>query len=137
METLYGESPRFEIADEYNQNGGIAIMSTNTDDKYTGGSIYDEEGHYFEGYQILWSIERQGEEGSYTYTGGVTGKSWYFDDPNSPFFFFDINGTGEETIFNEAKNSGNLNKYFGEWLTDPDISRYQFLGTATEVCVRM
>ncbi len=135
MEQLYGESPEIRIEDSYARNGGISVMAANDEDnKFTGGSIWDEEGHYFEGYRILWQIQQISEN---EYSGGVTNIGWYFNDSDSPFYGLDANGNGEQIIFEEAKNTGNLNSFFSKWLADETKNRYQFIVQATEACVDM
>lgn len=113
MDTLYGESPEIQIESSYTRNGGIAVFSANNGDTQTGGSIYNPDGSYFEGYQVLWTITRTDNgDGTYSYTGGVTGQKWFTDEVESPFYQADIADIGKE-----AFEAGNLNTYFSEWLT--------------------
>ena len=117
MEQLYGESPEIRIEESYNTNGGIALFSTNDDDTITGGS--GNEGEYPTSTRIRWEITRiLNEDGTYTYTGGVTGGAnlddpWYVDNMNSPFYNVDINDIG--TV---AFRDKNLNYYFDLWNQD-------------------
>lgn len=114
MDTLYGESPEIQIESSYTRNGGIALFSANSGDTTTGGSIYNPDGSYFDGYQVLWTITRtpNGDSG-YDYSGGVTGQEWFLDKQESPFY-----GALIDEIGQAAFTAGNLNKYFSAWLTN-------------------
>ena len=86
MDTLYGESPEIQIESSYTRNGGIAVFSANNGDTQTGGSIQNPDGSYFEGYQVLWTITRTNNgDGTYSYTGGVTGLGWFTGEEERSF----------------------------------------------------
>lgn len=134
MDTLHGESPEIQIESSYTRNGGIAVFSANNGDTQTGGSIYNPDGSYFDGYQVLWTITRtENADGTYSYTGGVTGQGWFTNDKESPFYLANIADIGAE-----AFNVGNLNKYFSAWLTNTDSDeKWEFLFTmAGQNCTR-
>lgn len=73
-----------------------------------------DEGSYFRGIRILWTTEEK--------PGGVTGKGWYTNDSNSPFF-----GCEENEIVNYAEQYGNLNSYFTNWVNNTSVSHESFI----------
>ena len=60
-------------------------------------------GNYYNGIRIHWTTEVD--------TPGITGKSWYTENPNSPFFDFD-----GQYITDYANEYNQLNNFFGEWV---------------------
>lgn len=133
METVYGESPEIKLEDSYNASNGIATFSANDNNTQTGGSIYNPDGSYFEGYQILWTVTRvQQSDGSYQYEGGVTAQEWYTEYPDSPFYLKKVQDIGDD-----AFRDNNLNKYFTEWLSNTTSDeKWTFITTrAGKECV--
>ena len=132
METINGMSPDLMLDSEgYNNSGGISLFSVNENgDTITGGSGND--GSHLTSARIYWTITRvdNGSEG-YRYEGGITGVSWFFKNPNSPFYPADYDS--EEEIWNIASRYGNLNIVFQEWNSDKsqagEIKRSEFMTT--------
>lgn len=117
MERIYGESS--EIL--YSESGGIALYAAGDDETIIGGS--GNQGTQETWSRIYWVITRvDNGDGIYTYPigpdmGGITGVSWFFDDPNSPFYPDEYNTPGE--IWNIATNNGNsLDVIFAAWNSD-------------------
>ena len=95
-------------------NNGIMTLSTS-------GNINDGSGAEDSKYWLLWSYSVVGE----TVTGGFTGISWYYDDPNSYVLTGWSNsalGTpgkeGFEEYLKEHPNLTDLNAVLGEWPED-------------------
>ena len=115
MNTIYGESPEIQFDDSYSRNDGIAMYAIDGDTE-TGGSIYNPDGSYFDGYKVLWTITRtSNDDGTFSYSGGVTNQDWFTDKVESPFYLADIQEIGAE-----AFRVGNLNSYFLNWMTSTD-----------------
>lgn len=117
METINGMSPDLMLDSEgYNNSGGISLFSVNENgDTITGGSGND--GSYETSARIYWTITRiDNGSGGHTYEGGITGVSWFFDDPNSPFYPEPYNS--KEKIWDIASAYNNLNIVFQEWNAD-------------------
>lgn len=132
METINGMSPDLMLDSEgYNNSGGISLFSVNENgDTITGGSGND--GSHLTSARIYWTITRiDNGSGGYTYEGGITGVSWFFDDPNSPFYPEPYNS--KEEIWNIASAYNNLNIVFQEWNSDKsqagEIKRSDFMST--------
>lgn len=127
MSTINGESQPIIIDEEYSNNGGIALFSTNDGGTVSGGS--SEEGVYNSIFRIYWTITY---DGSSTYTGGITGIDWYQSDPLSPFYM-----VNESDIWNNAQD-GNLSEYFGPWNTNTlDDEKVLFLAKLTRGCFKL
>ena len=127
MSTINGESQPIIIDEEYSNNGGIALFSTNDGGTVSGGS--SEEGVYNSIFRIYWTITY---DGSSTYTGGITGIDWYQSDPLSPFF-----GVAESDIWEKAQD-GNLSEYFSPWNEKTaDGQKVEFLAKLTDGCFRL
>lgn len=124
METISGTSPVVEVENGYSNNGGIALYAASDNDTVTGGSMKNPDGSYFDAYQILWTITRVDNGGTYEYSGGITGNyGWYFDEPTSPFY-----GSTIEAVAEEAYSTGYLNSFFSNWLENTDSDdKYTFL----------
>ena len=79
-----------------------------------GLGLYD--GSYFDGYKVLWTITRtSNDDGTFSYSGGVTNQEWFTDEVESPFYLANIQDIGAE-----AFNAGNLNSYFLKWMARTD-----------------
>lgn len=103
METIYGESAEIQVNDGYSNGGGIALYAAD-DSTISGGS--GTEGSYNSSFRILWTITRVDEN---TYTGGISGKDWFTDEPLSPFYQAQV----DDIWF--AAQDGNLEEYYGLW----------------------
>lgn len=119
METLYGESPEIQMDDGYDANNGIAVYSAGDgdDETITGGS--GDSGSYPTSSRIFWTITRvedPSQPGSYSYSGGISGVSWFKDEQTSPFN--DTRYDEPNEIWAIASASGNLNVIFDEWNAD-------------------
>ncbi len=68
-------------------------------------------GSYYENIRIEWTSE------------GITGNTWHTGDPNSPFYNAD-----ENDILNAAED-GNLNEYFGPWVSDTTKDQELFISS--------
>lgn len=133
METLYGESLEIQMDDGYDANNGIAVYSAGdgNGETITGGS--GNQGSFPTSARIYWTITRiPSGDGQYSYEGGITGKSWFFNDPNSPFYPEDYNTEAEIWAIASAYN-GNLDIIFAEWNSDKtqagEIKRSSFMAT--------
>ena len=131
METLYGESPEIQIDDGYGTNGGIALYSAGDGDgeTITGGSG-GGEGSYPTSSRYYWSITRIGTEGAYTYTGGMSGNSFYTDRPFSPFYNVPLSDIWEEA----STPPGNLDKYFAPWNANSEADKLNFQAVVVHEC---
>lgn len=117
MSTINGESQPIIIDEEYSNNGGIALFSTNAGGTVSGGS--SEEGSYNSIFRIYWTITY---DGGTSYTGGITGNSWHKENSLSPFH----NAIDSEIWV--AAQDGNLSEYFGPWNTaTSDEEKVDFL----------
>lgn len=133
METLYGESPEIQMDDGYGRSGGIALYSAGDGDgeTITGGS--GNQGSFPTSARIYWTITRipTGDD-QYSYEGGITGVSWFFDDSNSPFYPEEYDTEAEIWAIASA-NNGNLDIIFEEWNSDKtqagEIKRSTFMTT--------
>lgn len=119
METLYGESPEIQMDDGYGRSGGIALYSAGDEggDTITGGS--GDSGSYPTSSRIFWTITRVGDPsqtGGYSYSGGISGVSWFEKEPTSPFN--DTRYDEPNEIWAIASTSENLNVIFDEWNAD-------------------
>ena len=133
METVQGVSPTIQLENTYAVNGGISLMSAD-DNTQTGGSIYNPDGSYFSGYQILWTITRIPQaDNTYSYHGGVTNQKWFLEEAASPFY-----GATVEQIATDAFKEGNLNTYFSDWLvrTTSEQKNTFIFTMATANCVK-
>lgn len=116
METNSGVSERIQLDDSYSANGRIALFGVDGDETVTGGSIKNPDGSYYDAYQVLWTITRTPDgAGGYTYTGGVTGLSWYFNEPSSPFYNSTIEAIAAQAF---SPGPGNLNTFFSNWIAN-------------------
>lgn len=130
METLYGESPEIQIDDGYGTNGGIALYSAGdgSSETITGGSGND--GSSTTSSRYYWSITRTGIEPTYTYSGGITGESFFFGENSSPFVNMDY-----QTIWNiVSAPPGNLDGIFDAWNERGEKVKHEFLGIVLYNC---
>lgn len=106
----YGETT-VKIKDEYN-----SVMAYSVPENREGSSNYG----YVDGNAVVfWGTP-----------AGITGVSWYTDEPNSPFYGYNVND-----IIQDADKDKNLNKYFAEWGSKTDIDRGYFVqNTISDQC---
>lgn len=126
METNSGVSETIRLDDSYSVNGGVALFAADGDETITGGSIKNPDGSYYDAYQILWTITRMADgSGGYTYSGGVTGVEWYFDESSSPFYGATIEDVAAQAF---APGPGNMNYFFSPWVANASSDdKYTFL----------
>lgn len=129
MSVLNGESESFSIENGYENAGGVAMYSVgNGGETVSGGS--SEEGQYNSIFRIYWTITYDGGD---SYTGGITGVSWYLDNALSPFY-----GVQVADIWNAALPDSNLSEYFGPWNTKTtDGDKVEFLSVLTDGCYKL
>ena len=110
MSTINGESPTLQLDGEgYLDEGGIATYSADSGGgTISGGS--NEYGSYDSEFRIYWTIT---DNGNGTYSGGVTGVSWFFG--RGPF----AAESNVANIWNAARDA-NLIEYFGPWNSSTD-----------------
>lgn len=120
MNTIQGESPEIQIDDSYSRNGGISLFSVENDEggeTITGGS--GGSGSYPTSSRIYWTITRvsdPSQPGGYSYSGGITGVSWFTEVSQSPFANSKYDEPSE--IWYIADTYGNINMIFDEWNSD-------------------
>ena len=127
MNTINGESEPISVSEDYANSGGIALFSAGDGGTVSGGS--SEEGSYNSIFRISWTITYDGDS---TYTGGITGSSWYGGNSLSPFY-----GVSEAEIWSNAQD-GNLSEFFSPWNSSTtDEQKVTFLGMLTSGCYRL
>lgn len=119
MSTIYGDSPEIPINSSYGRDGGISLYSVGDDESgtITGGS--GDSGSYPTSSRIYWTITRvedPSQPDGYSYSGGITGVSWFTNISQSPFA--DPRYDEPSEIWQIASSTGTLNEVFNAWNED-------------------